>query len=246
MAAPSLMMPDAAAGSGDTTVLAVGAVAALVAMEYGARSPGLLEFREAPPYNRIRLAALAAMLVLGALAAVGAGAVPDLLRAAGAASAHGLAVPGGPVAAALAVFPAPGAPLVGLCAVSGAVAVAALWSAIRSRGWPAGPDRLNLWLNLPTFDATRRGGLERRLRRLAWVNLALGVAAAYASPTLAVRIVGDAALAANDLILVWAVTAWALVPTLCAMRALALFRVAALRDAPAARAGLSALVSSRA
>mmetsp|Transcript_1008 Transcript_1008/g.1964 ORF Transcript_1008/g.1964 Transcript_1008/m.1964 type:complete len:88 (-) Transcript_1008:8-271(-) len=59
---PSLLLPGTTAESAQLATLVALAFALIIMFEYGAKYPGLIEFRNAPPFNRIRVIALFLML----------------------------------------------------------------------------------------------------------------------------------------------------------------------------------------
>ena len=64
IATPSLVLGDTSRGDVEGVML-FGLIAALfVVFEYSARHPAIIEFRDAPPYNRLRILALFSMLIL--------------------------------------------------------------------------------------------------------------------------------------------------------------------------------------
>ena len=229
VATPALMRVDAVAS--DIVLLAALAGGILTFAEYAARGPAFVEFRDAPPYNRIRLAALAGAVVCSAMACAPDRPVGALLRAVGEAAAHLADWPGSPMRALLAVVdPDRAAGPAGLSLLCCAVAVTA-FARLSRGGWPGVSGRLNLWTNLPTFDGLDGPEAALRLRRDARFNVLLGVGGAYLAPTLAAGLHPMHGLSVqNDLVLVWTVALWAFLPTACFLRAIALARVAAVLD----------------
>ena len=61
---PALMLPNVSADATQIVVLVAIFAAALTLFEYASSYPGLVEFRDAPPFNRIRFASLFATVVL--------------------------------------------------------------------------------------------------------------------------------------------------------------------------------------
>ena len=58
IATPALMLPDVASDSSQVTVLVALLAAFLTFVEYNSNSPSIVEFRNAPPFNRLRFIAL--------------------------------------------------------------------------------------------------------------------------------------------------------------------------------------------
>ena len=232
-----LVAPFAVVGGGagaDGFAFAALFAGLFVAAEYGARAPGLVEFRDAPPYNRIRFAVLAGALLFGSGAAA-EGAVPigASARAAGLAVAAAVDWPGSPLRALLSFGPAAAAAdmraVAGAALLAAAAGVGGFALVLRLTAWPGPADRLNLWVALPLFDAAERRTLPARLRRDGRVNLLLAVALPYAAPPVAAFVGGAHGISAvgNDLLLVWAVALWILLPAMLLLRGMALHRLAA-------------------
>lgn len=247
VAAPQLAL-GAAAPDGAQLVALFALMAALFTFsEYASAAPSLVEFRDAPPYNRMKVVALFAMLLLAALMLRGEGdraTLSLLLRALSDRLGALLDFPGSPVRlAVLALAPeeaeAALRPLRAAAAATLAVGVStvvAFAMMMRLRGWLERQD-FNVWINLPQFDPTAGGDVVDRLQRVALANLALGILLPFLLPMLAGAL--GIGVVSEPATLVWMVTAWAFVPASFAMRALALLRVAH-RIAAARAAGLVA------
>ena len=252
--APSALAGDAASGGGDAALLIALFAALLTFAEYAARAPALVEFRAAPPVNRIRFATLALTLLALALAlgaAHGGGSsLARLLLAVGLVTGHAVDVWGSPVRAALAALPAGADPAearaltaaVGLAYLVALAGLAVLAIALRLSAWPRGAEAFNLWVNLPTFAAGGGAGHEvvRRLRRDGAVNLLLGIALPYLAPPIAAWAGGAAGLGAGrgELATVWMVTLWAFLPVSLLMRGIVLRRLAAMLELRLRRLGV--------
>lgn len=238
IATPSALVP---VRSDPTPVVAVLALLAALftAVEYHARAPSLLEFRDAPPYNRIRFATLFAVVFLLAVMSRATSDPTTLTRAVvlGArGAAHLLDFPYSPVRL-LTLVPGAGidavvvvsfrqsaalAALVGLCGLAFFVCL------LRLGRWPSRHESLNLWVNLPTFDPTTGNDVILRLRRDACVNLILGALLPFLIPA-SLKLVSDLLVPldfANPQTLLWTTAAWAFLPVSIVMRGMALGRVA--------------------
>jgi hypothetical protein len=64
IATPSLLIPGTTPEGTQVVTLVALALGVFVGMEYAATYPGLVEFRDAPPFNRVRILTLFAMLFL--------------------------------------------------------------------------------------------------------------------------------------------------------------------------------------
>jgi hypothetical protein len=244
VAAPQLALGAAAPEGAQLVALFALLAAGFTFSEYASAAPSLVEFRDAAPYNRFKVVALFAMVLLAALMLRGdedRATLSLLLRAIGDRLGAALDFPGSPVRlAVLALAPdAAEAAARSLRAAAastlavGVLAVAGFGVVVRLRGWLERQD-FNVWVNLPQFDPTAGGDVVERLLREAHVNLALGITLPFFLPMVA-GLLGLGAVA-GPATLVWMVAAWAFIPASLAMRALALIRVAQRIAAARARA----------
>ncbi len=236
--APSLLLPGTTDIS-EITILAALAAAALVLSEYAAVAPNLLEFRGAPPYNRIRFAILLVTLTLIAIALSGGtngSVLQRLVLAVGILLGGATDFVLSPIWLILRLMPAEATPVqvqtvraaAGLAYLAGLVGLTVFAIVIRILGWPARGDALNIWINLPTIDPNGRGDVVVRLRRAGAVNISLGLLAPYLMPPLALVIARAFGLSMlrSDLMLVWVMSLWAFLPVSLFLRGLALRRLA--------------------
>jgi hypothetical protein len=238
---PALMLPGVSSDS--TQIVAFVAIfgAALVIFEYASVYPGLVEFRDAPPFNRIRFGALFAMVACMALVLRGQstpGVVTDLFGALSALAGNALDFPYSPVRLVVLMLPETAA-WSHVQAVRNAAASAYLISLlalvlffvqVRFLGWPLRRGSFNVWVNLPTFDPTVGGDVVRRLEKEARVNIALGFLLPFLAPAVvkaATFVVGTVTLD-NPHTMIWTVAAWAFLPASLFMRGIAMHRIATL------------------
>lgn len=252
---PASLLPGTATDAAQIVVLFAIFAAVLVLVEYAARYPGLIEFRHAPPYNRMRFLGLALMLTLLSLLLRDAVAPTTLSRfvaALGGMLGHWLDFPYSPVRLLLLTLPqaTPAGDVAVLRAAAGLAAtvslgIVALFGLILWRShWPAQHAAFNVWVNLPTFDPTAGGDVVARLERDARTCLVLGVLMPFLTPALVLA--GGSLIAplsqAGGLTQIWVIAAWALVPAMLVLRGVALGRVARMirerREGAAADAGL--------
>lgn len=251
--APSALTGDATPGTGDAALLIALFAALLTLVEYAAVAPALVEFRAAPPVNRIRFATLALTALALALALEGLDEGPALSRlllAVGLLLGHAMDFWGSPVWVVLAGLPEGAAPseasaltaAAGLAYLVSLAGLAVLAIALRVSAWPRGAEAFNLWVNLPTFAAGAGAGHDvvRRLRRDGAVNLLLGIALPYFAPPVAAWVMGAYGLSAlrGDAMLVWVMTLWAFLPVSLLMRGIVLRRLAAMLEMRLRRLGV--------
>lgn len=241
VAAPSLLMPGVAAESAQIAVVVAVLAAILVFMEYYGRYPSIVEFRFAPPFNRVRF--IAAAIVVLSLSMIDRGKTDPsnltvVLSHFAALLGAAADFPYSPVRLMLLTLPAGGDPALstdlrtaaGLSYVVSLALIAVFIFFVRVRHWPMRGLSFNVWVNLPLFDPTRGGDVVERLRRDGGVNMVLGVLLPFMIPTLVKLVPGlmDPALLINPQALIWMTVAWAILPASMLIRGVALLRVAEL------------------
>ena len=241
VAMPALILPDVAVETTQVVALFALMAAVLTFAEYATTYPGLVEFRYAPPFNRLRFATLFLTVLMLTLLSVGqsdASSSTRLIEVLGLRVSQLLDFPYSPVRlVALMLSPDVSAEHVrqvsaaaGLSYMTSLLMLAVFWSSLRLRNWPLGPRPFNVWVNLPTFDPTAGGDVVQRLERDAAVNIALGFLLPFLIPAL-VRL-SSALLQPVTLesaqTLVWLISAWAFLPASLLMRGIAMGRVARL------------------
>jgi hypothetical protein len=238
VATPALMMPLTQPATAQVVLLLALLAATFTALEYTARYPGLLEFRFAPPYNRLRFATLAAILV--SLSIMMRGQVMPSSISVGLDGVAGrmadvIDFPFSPVR--LMVLLVPPEAEIGLLRRMAALAyvlslgmVVVFAVFVRFLGWPTRSGPFNVWINLPLFDPTGGGDVLYRLRRDAVLNLGLGIVLPFAIPAilrLSAAIIGPVSLD-DPQTLIWTVSVWAFLPASLLMRGIAMQRIAAM------------------
>lgn len=244
VATPSLLLPGL--GQEITQIVALLAIFAafFVFVEYAATYPGLVEFRDAPPYNRVRFLMLFATLFLITVACRGQydpTPLAEFVNAIGLLLGHSVDFPYSPLSIVMDALPrgttAEQAQMVriaaGLAYLVALVSLTLFAILIRLRSWPSPTGSFNVWINLPTFDPTAGTDVVKRLNRDARVNIILGFVLPYTTPPLAAFIAANHNLSmfSNDLTLVWTVTLWAFLPASLFMRGIAMHRLSDMIDA---------------
>jgi hypothetical protein len=239
VALPSLMLPGTSSDTAQIVALVAIFGAALTIVEYASDYPGLVEFRDAPPFNRIRFLSLFITVLLLTLIARGEIAPTTLTRfvtAIGALIGAAIDFPYSPVRLVVLMLP-PDAGVAKIDLVRTSAGLAYLISLLtlaiflifqRVRGWPLGSGTFNVWVNLPTFDPTAGGDVVERLERDARVNIALGFILPFLMPAVikaATSLFGAVSLE-NPQTLIWTVAAWAFLPASLFMRGIAMGRIA--------------------
>ncbi len=241
IATPSVILP----GTGPDTQQMVALIAlfggALTFAEYNAVYPSLVEFRDAPPFNRIRYLAL--FLTVFFLSVIEAASIAPtsftrLFEALGLLIGHSLDFPYSPVRLATMMM-SEHATTADIAAVRSAAGTAYIISLIslaffvvifKLKGWPSRHKDFNVWVNLPTFEPTAGGDVVDRLERDARLNLSLGFLLPFLIPAV-VNLVTDGfnpASFTSPQTLIWTIAAWAFFPTTLLMRGVAMGRIAAM------------------
>ncbi len=241
IAAPSVLLGVASADTRQMVALAAVFAGGVTYVEYRGITPGLVEFRDAKPFNRIRFAMLFATVVLLSLIEAGRTAptpLTELLRAIGALIGAAMDFPGSPVRLATELMaqadPRQGAQPVrtaaGMALLVALVSLAVFVLVLRPGVWPRRNGAFNVWVNLPTFDPSAGGDVVDRLRRDARVNIALGFLLPFWVPLVINLAAPGFQLLSVDSpqTLIWTVTAWSFLPASLFMRGVGLGRVAAM------------------
>lgn len=244
IATPSLMLPHV---SNDTTqIVALVALfaAALTFFEYASTYPGLVEFRDAPPFNRLRFLSLFITVIL--LSTIVRGqteptTLTEFIAALGDKLGEVIDVPYSPVRLVVLMLPEDMSTrhLIMVRTTAGIAYMISMLTLIlfvvvmRMIGWPSRIGTFNVWINLPTFDPTTGGDVVDRLQRDARFNIALGFLLPFLIPA-AVKL---ASLAFSPVTLespqtlIWTMTAWAFLPASLFMRGIAMGRIAGMIEA---------------
>lgn len=238
---PALYLPSAATTSTEIVVLLAILAFVLTFAEYNSTFPSFIEFRDAPPLNRMRFIALMTMITFLTLICkerVEPSNITALFSGLGLLVAKLADFPYSPVRLVVLMLPAGAASeLVYDVRVTAAVAyvialltVLAFWFAVRVRGWPTGNGAFNVWINLPLFDPTTGGDVVARLQRDGRINMVLGVLLPFFIPAI-VKMASDLfdpISLYSPQTLIWTMSAWAFLPASMIMRGLAMMRIAEL------------------
>jgi len=239
IATPALLLPDA--GPDATQVVALIALfAALITLiEYASNYPSLIEFRHAPPFNRVRFISLFITVFLLTVICRGKyepTAMTEIVTAVGTVIGMVIDFPYSPVRNMVLTLPeGSDAELVeavrtaaGLSYLSSLLSLAAFVIVIRVFRWPGRYGSFNVWVNLPTFDPTAGGDVVDRLQRDARFNVELRFLLPFIIPAVlkvAAETFDPISLEAPQT-LIWTMTAWAFLPSSLFMRGIAMGRVA--------------------
>lgn len=236
---PALMLPGIAIETAQIVLLFALFAALLTMIEYSARYPGLIEFRYAPPYNRIRFLAL--FLIVLMLSAIIRGqhepsTLTQLVSAVGALIGQSMDFAYSPVRLVLLMLPDSSPPehvllvrsAAGISYFVSVFMLIVFVCSLRISGWPARHSAFNVWVNLPTFDPTAGADVVLRLERDSMVNIMLGFLLPFLIPAiiLMISVTVRPVTLTDPQTLVWTVAAWAFLPATLLMRGVALSRIA--------------------
>ncbi|MBI1169787.1 hypothetical protein GC209_00150 [bacterium] len=239
IATPTVLLADTRVDSQQMVALVALFIGVLTFVEYSAVYPGLVEFRDAPPFNRIRFLML--FFTVFCLSAIERGrmhpsTLTDLIHAVGALAGFSMDFPYSPVRLATQMLAenATEAQIGALRTAAGTSYIISLISLaffvvmLRLGGWPRRDRPFNVWVNLPTFDPTSGGDVVARLNRDARWNIAIGFLLPFVTPAM-VRMasIGFQSFGpTSPQSLVWALTLWSFLPASLFMRGIAMGRVA--------------------
>jgi hypothetical protein len=239
VATPALMLPNVSSDATQIVVLVAIFAAALTLFEYASSYPGLVEFRDAPPFNRIRFASLFATVLLMSVVVRGEteqSTATQLVEAIGTLIGQSIDFPYSPVRLIVLMLPetASAQDIITLRTAAGMAYLISLLSlavfliVLRASNWPNSGPSFNVWINLPTFDPTTGGDVVQRLERDARFNVAMGFLLPFLTPAIVKAAVGafGSVTLANDQTMIWTISAWAFLPASLFMRGIAMQRVA--------------------
>lgn len=247
---PALIIPGMSSDTTQIVSLVAIFAGALVIFEYSSAYPGLVEFRDAPPFNRIRFGSLFVTVLLLTLMSLG-GYYPttftSFIEAVGALIGHAIDFPYSPVRLVVLMLPENTGiehitlvrSAAGISYFISLLTLAAFVMVLRATGWPARSGSFNVWVNLPTFDPTAGGDIVERLERDARFNIALGFLLPFITPAVikaAITMFGTVTLESPQT-LIWTVAAWAFLPASLFMRGIAMGRIARMIESERRKSG---------
>ena len=237
--APSMLVPGLAPDAQQTVALVALFAALITFVEYRSEAPSLIEFRDAPPFNRTRFALLAFTVLALSLVEAGRMApttLTQLIEAVGLLVGGAMDFPYSPVRLATQALQ-PGATEAEIAVIRTAAGLSYLIAllglclfSLLLRDWPGQRRSFNVWVNLPTFDPTSGADIVQRLERDARINLALGFLLPFISPALVRFALGglDPQTLSMPHTMIWVMAAWSFLPASLFMRGIAMQRIARL------------------
>ncbi len=241
---PGLLIPGVPDDSAQFATLIALFAGVLTVIEYTSPTPVMVEFRDAPPYNKVRyimLATLLGLLTLALMSTRGTAVLPFDLYAVAQTFGVWLDVPYSPVRLMTGMLPDTISPAsfalmqacAGLAFAASCVMLAIVVLYFRVLGWPNRKVAFNVHTNLPMFDPTCGGDVVVRLRRGARINLLVGLTVPFIIPA-CLQIFGaffNATGFTNLQTLVWLVALWAFLPLNLCLRGLVMGKLVQLVEA---------------
>jgi len=241
---PGLLIPGVPDDSTQFAMLIALFAGVLTVIEYTSPTPVMVEFRDAPPYNKVRyvmLATLVGLLTFALVDANGAMILPFDLYVVAQTLGAWLDVPYSPVRLMTHMLPNTIAPdsfaimqaCAGLAFAASVVMMITVVVYFRFLGWPNRKVAFNVHTNLPMFDPTSGGDVVVRLRRGARINLLVGLTVPFIIPA-CLQMFGtffNATGFTNLQNLVWLVALWAFLPLNLCLRGLVMIKLVQLIEA---------------
>ncbi len=238
---PALYLPVSTLNGTEIVVFLAILAFILTFSEYNSAFPSFIEFRDAPPVNRLRFVGLTSMVTFLTLICkdmYSPTELTNLFYAMGLAVANVADFPYSPVRLVVLVLPSDASvaliELVRICAsiayVAALVTIASFFYAVKMRGWPTGNGAFNVWTNLPLFDPTKGVDVVTRLQRDGRLNISIGILLPFLIPAM-IKLLSSFVMPislANPQTLIWTLSAWAFLPASMIMRGMATLRIAAL------------------
>mgnify|MGYP000193769839 CR=1 FL=1 len=239
IATPALLLPSVESDSAQIVFIVAILAAIMTFVEYNSAYPSIVEFRSAPPFNRLRFVAL--FFTVFSLTAIARGkveptALTEMLTVIGTIVGDAIDFPYSPVRLVVLMMPADATfellydvrTAAGLAYLVSLLAMIGFVTMVRIFDWPARNGAFNVWVNLPLFDPTAGGDVVQRLKLDARINITLGVLLPFVMPAL-VKLASDLLdpiSMANPLTLIWMMSAWAFLPASMIMRGIAMGKIA--------------------
>lgn len=236
---PTLVLSGVSSDAQQMAALVALGAGLLIFVEYNADAPSLIEFRDAPPFNRVRLGML--FVTILALSIMESGrdmpsSLSDLVHAIGHLIGRSLDFPYSPVRLSTLMLSDNASPAqvqtvrdaAGVAYLASLVSLAVFVITLRLGAWPTRHRAFNVWVNLPTFDPAPGPDVAARLEWDARFNIALGFVLPFVIPcviSLSSSGINPLRLTSSQT-LIWTMTAWSFLPASLLMRGIAMARIA--------------------
>ena len=239
LATPALLLPNIAKDSSQVVMLMAMLAGFLTFAEYNSKSPNIVEFRDAAPFNRLRFVALFTAVFMLSLIAKDKSdptAVTNALTSLGLIVGNAIDFPYSPVRLIVLMLPNTSENDVvsavrtsaSLSYLISLITMTAFLILVRVLNWPSRKGAFNVWINLPLFDPTAGEDVLVRLRRDARFNIAFGFLLPFFIPAV-VKMAADLIhpiTLENPQTLIWTMSAWAFLPASMIIRDIAMGKIA--------------------
>ena len=239
VATPSVLLPDVGTDTKQMVALVALFAGLLTLVEYNTTYPGLIEFRDAPPFNRVRyLMLFATVFTLGIIerGVSDASTLTELMSTIGGIIGNAMDFPYSPVRLATLMMTNTAEPAqvdmvrigAGMAYLISLISLSIFVVLLKAGSWPKRDEAFNVWVNLPTFDPTAGGDVVDRLERDARINIALGFLLPFVIPAV-VKAASEGfepLTLTSPQTLIWTMAAWAFLPASLFMRGIAMGRIA--------------------
>lgn len=239
VATPALMLPNVITDSSQITMLVALLAYFMTFVEYNSIYPSIVEFRDAPPFNRLRFVSLFATVVVLTLILqdkTNPSVMSNIFTSIGTIIGNAMDFPFSPVRMIVLMLPEGASQALvdsvrtsaGMAYLISLLSMAAFLILVRVMNWPARKGAFNVWVNLPLFDPTAGGDVIVRLQRDARINIALGFLLPFFIPAVvkATADLIDPITLQNPQTQIWTVAAWAFLPASIIMRGIAMGKIA--------------------
>ncbi len=239
VATPALMLPNVITDSSQITMLVALLAYFMTFVEYNSNYPSIVEFRDAPPFNRLRFVSLFATVVVLTLILqdkTNPSVMSNIFTSIGTIIGNAMDFPFSPVRMIVLMLPEGASQALvdsvrtsaGMAYLISLLSMAAFLILVRVMNWPARKGAFNVWVNLPLFDPTAGGDVIVRLQRDARINIALGFLLPFFIPAVvkATADLIDPITLQNPQTQIWTVAAWAFLPASIIMRGIAMGKIA--------------------
>ncbi|SFT07338.1 hypothetical protein SAMN04488040_3005 [Sulfitobacter marinus] len=236
---PALMLPNSVHDADQITMLIALLASFLTFVEYNSKYPSIVEFRDAPPFNRLRFASLFAIVIVLTLILkhkVDPSEMSQALTSIGTILGNAMDFPFSPVRMIVLMLPENTSfarvesvrVSAGMAYLISLLSMAAFLVLVRVMNWPTRKGAFNVWVNMPLFDPTAGGDVIYRLRRDARINIVVGFLLPFVIPAVvkAASDLIDPITLQNPQTQIWTVAAWAFLPASMIIRGIALSKIA--------------------
>lgn len=246
---PSLLLSTSGSDAEQLVVILALIAASMTFIEYYGRSPSFIEFRFAPPYNRLKFLGLATSIILLSLIcrqSLFPSELGGIVARIGYQLGMAIDFPFSPVRLMVLMLPVDSSPELveqvrttsGIAYMASLVMIFSFLTCVRLLNWPNRSGAFNVWMNLPLFDPTGGGDVLARLKRDAGLSIVIGALLPFIIPA-GVKMTSafiDPISMSDPQTLVWMITAWAFLPAFMLMRGIAMSRIADLVEEKRKRA----------